>query len=66
MAKQKEHGPQSCIFCNKHNKDMPVYSVGLGRIGICSDCAQKAAKELLNHKRKKEAEPPQYKPQSLF
>jgi hypothetical protein len=63
---QKEYGPQSCLFCGKHDKEMPVYSVGLGRLGICFDCAQKAVKELWNHKLKKEAEKPQYKPRSLF
>lgn len=37
---------QWCIFCNRHDADMPVYSAGVGRIGICKTCAQEAVRAL--------------------
>lgn len=41
---------QSCIFCSKkREQELSVYSLGLGRLGICLDCAIKAVKALLDH-----------------
>jgi hypothetical protein len=45
----KNENQQICIFCNRKDKDMPVYSVCLGRLGICLDCAEKARMALLAH-----------------
>lgn len=41
---------QSCIFCpKKRDEKLAVYSLGLGRLGICIDCAIKAVKVLTEH-----------------
>lgn len=43
---------QTCVFCNHQAADMPVYSIGVGRIGICLDCARKAVAALERHQAK--------------
>lgn len=41
---------QSCIFCHKkRDEELAVYSLGLGQLGICIDCAIKAVKVLTEH-----------------
>jgi len=54
----KNEKQQSCLFCNRKDADMPVYSCRLGRLGICLDCAEKAQKALVDHQEKsKEVRP---------
>ena len=53
---KKEPGTQSCLFCGRKEANMPVYSLGVGRLGICLDCANKAV-EALNKASKKAATP---------
>lgn len=40
---------QTCLFCLAKSEDMAVYSVGLGRVGICIDCSRKAQAVLEKH-----------------
>lgn len=43
---------QICLFCNRKDAEMPVYSCCLGRLGICFDCVEKARTALLEHQKK--------------
>jgi len=52
MINKQEQNEQCCLFCNRKDIDMPVYSCCLGRLGICLDCAEKAQKALLDHQEK--------------
>lgn len=47
--KNKPDPEQTCLFCNRKDAEMPVYSCCLGRLGICLDCADKARTALLEH-----------------
>lgn len=49
---KNEKNEQSCLFCNRKDADMPVYSCCLGRLGICLDCAEKARTALIDHQKK--------------
>jgi hypothetical protein len=44
-----KNGEQNCFFCNRKDSDMPVYSCGLGRLGICLECVEKARIALIKH-----------------
>jgi|GEM_PF-2731958 hypothetical protein len=44
-----KNGEQNCFFCNRKDSDMPVYSCGLGRLGICLVCVEKARIALIKH-----------------
>ena len=47
------HEPkQTCVFCNRQAADMPVFSIGVGRIGICLHCARKAVESLERYESK--------------
>lgn len=38
---------QTCLFCNKsRDPELAVYSIGVGRLGICLECARKAVEAL--------------------
>lgn len=54
----KNEKQQTCLFCNRKDADMPVYSCCLGRLGICLDCVEKARTALIDHQEKsKEVRP---------
>lgn len=43
---------QTCVFCNRQSADLPVYSIGVGRIGICLSCSRKAVDTLERHQKR--------------
>jgi hypothetical protein len=49
MKTDKTENRQTCLFCIQSKAEMPVYSCGLGRIGICLECVEKARTALLKH-----------------
>jgi len=49
MKTDKTENRQTCLFCIQSKTEMPVYSCGVGRIGICLECVEKARTALLRH-----------------
>lgn len=43
---------QTCMFCNRKDAEMSVYSCCLGRLGICLDYAEKVRTALIDHQEK--------------
>lgn len=43
---------QTCVFCNRQAADLPVYSIGCGRLGICLSYSRKAVETLERHQQR--------------
>lgn len=49
---QPEERGQTCLFCSRNrDPELAVYSMGVGRLGICLDCARKAVEVLQTHEK---------------